>query len=290
MLLSICIVNWNTRDDLRQCLLSLPCGAGELALEVFVVDNASTDGSAEMVSGEFPQVTLIRNADNRGFAHANNQALARCHGDYLLLLNSDTVTHQDALSALVAAMEAHPEVGISGAKLLNSDGSLQYSCRRFPTFIAGLLRNNPIGRLFPGNAQVQDYLMTEFDHAMPAKVDWVSGAALCIRRATMEQVGLLDEIYFMYCEDMDWCYRVRQAGWKVYYFPEAVITHHIGRSSDKAVSAMVRAHHRSMGIFYRKHYAPTTPLLLRWAPPLGIWIRMQLVLLEKRRRKGTKRT
>lgn len=283
MLLSICIVNWNTLGDLRQCLLSLPGGAGELALEVIVVDNASTDGSPEMVRSEFPRVMLIRNTENMGFAHANNQALARCRGDYLLLLNSDTVAHPGAFSALVAAMEAHPRAGIGGAKLLNSDGSLQYSCRRFPTFTAGLLRNNPIGRLFPGNAKVQDYLMTDYDHTVAAEVDWVSGAALCIRRATLEQIGLLDETYFMYCEDVDWCYRACQAGWKVCYFPEAVITHHIGRSSDKAMPAMVRAHHRSMGIFYRKHYAPTTPPLMRWVPPLGIWVRMQLVLLEKRR-------
>ncbi len=285
MLLSICIVNWNTRDDLRQCLQSLPGGAGELTLEVFVVDNASTDGSPAMVSSEFPQVTLLRNPNNSGFAHANNQALARCRGDYLLLLNSDTVVHPGALSAFVDAMEAQPEAGIGGAKLLNSDGSLQFSCRRFPTFTAGLLRNNPIGRLFPGNAKVQDYLMTDFDHNVAAEVDWVSGAALCMRRATLEQIGLLDETYFMYCEDVDWCYRAHQAGWKIYYFPEAVITHHIGRSSDKAVAAMVRAHHHSMGIFYRKHYAPTTPPLMRWVPLLGIWVRMQLVLLEKKRKK-----
>ena len=113
-----------------------------------------------------------------------------------MLLNSDTVAHPGAFSALVAAMEAHPRAGIGGAKLLNSDGSLQYSCRRFPTFTAGLLRNNPIGRLFPGNAKVQDYLMTDFDHTAAAEVDWVSGAALCIRRATLEQIGLLDETLF----------------------------------------------------------------------------------------------
>ncbi len=284
MLLSICIVNWNTRDDLRACLLSLPAGAGELPLEVFVVDNASTDGSPEMVTAQFPSAQLIRNPANMGFAHANNQALARCNGDYLLLLNSDTVAHPGALPALVTAMEAHPEVGIGGPKVLNSDGSLQYSCRRFPNFTAGMLRNNPLGRFFSNNGKLQDYLMTEFDHAQSAEVDWVSGAALCIRRATMQRIGPLDETYFMYCEDVDWCYRARQAGWKVRYFPESVITHHIGRSSDQAVASMVRAHHRSMGIFYRKHYAPHTPLLMRWVPPLGIWLREQLVLMEKKRK------
>ncbi len=283
MLLSISIVNWNTRDDLRRCLESLPGGASETSLEVFVVDNASTDGSAEMVEAEFPHVRLLRNPENRGFAHANNVALRQSTGDYLLLLNPDTLVRDGALDTLVAGMEAHPEAGIGGAKLLNSDGSLQYSCRRFPTFATGLFRNSALGKLFPGNARVRDYLMTDFDHASVTEVDWVSGAALCIRRAVLEQIGLLDEIFFMYCEDVDWCYRVGQAGWKVLYFPDAVITHIIGRASDQAVERMVRAHHHSMGLFFDKHYASAMPAVLRWVPKLGIWARMQMVLREKRR-------
>jgi len=282
-LLSVCIVNWNTREDLRRCLASLPEGAGALPLEVFVVDNASTDGSPEMVAADFPQVRLIRNMENTGFAHANNQAIRECRGDYILLLNPDTLAHSDALAILVTTLEAHPAAGIAGPKLLNRDGSLQYSCRRFPTFTTGLFRNSVLGRLFPGNAQVQDYLMTYFDHMAQTTVDWVSGAALCIRRSTLEQIGLLDEDYFMYCEDVDWCYRAVRAGWNVLYCPEAVITHIIGRGSDQAVEAMVRAHHHSMGIYYRKHYASGTLWFLRWLPPLGIWLRLQMVLREKRR-------
>ncbi|HOF89614.1 MAG TPA: glycosyltransferase family 2 protein [Armatimonadota bacterium] len=287
MVLSISIVNWQTRDDLRRCLASLPGGAPQTPLEVFVVDNASTDGSAEMVAAEFPHVRLLRNPENRGFAHANNVALRQCAGEYLLLLNPDTRVHAGALDALVAGMEAHPEAGIGGAKLLNPDGSVQYSCRRFPTVATGLFRNGALGRLFPGNARVRDYLMTDFDHASVAAVDWVSGAALCIRRAVLEQIGLLDESFFMYCEDVDWCYRAGRAGWKVLYFPDAVITHVIGRSSDQAVERMVRAHHHSMGLFFEKHYAPAMPALLRWAPRLGIWLRLQWVLREKRRGRRT---
>jgi hypothetical protein len=286
MLLSICIVNWNTREDLRRCLESLPAGAGALDLEVFVVDNASGDGSPEMVEREFPQERLIRNASNTGFAHANNQAIRQSRGDYVLLLNSDTVVGPGALAALVAGMEADPGSGIGGPKLLNADGSLQYSCRRFPTFTAGIFRNNIFGQR---NRKVRDYLMTDFDHASIARVDWVSGAALCIRRAALEQIGLLDERYFMYCEDVDWCYTAGLAGWKVMYFPDAVITHIIGRSSDLAVEKMVRAHHHSMGLFYWKHYAPKTFPLLRWAPPLGIRLRLQLVLWSKRREARRKR-
>jgi hypothetical protein len=280
MLLSVCIVNWNTRDDLRRCLDSLAAGAGALEIEVFVVDNGSGDGSAEMVEQEFPRVRLIRNADNTGFAHGNNQAIRQSRGDYVLLLNSDTIVSPGAPAALVAGMEAEPAAGIGGPKLLNADGSLQYSCRRFPTFTAGLFRNSFFG---PRTRKVRDYLMTDFDHASVAEVDWVSGAALCIRRAALERIGLLDERYFMYCEDVDWCYTAARAGWKVKYFPDAVITHIIGRSSDQAVERMVRAHHHSMRLFYWKHYAPKTFPLLRWIPPLGIRLRLQLVLWTKRR-------
>ena len=283
MLVSICIVNWNTREDLRRCLRSLPAGAGALDLEIFVVDNASSDGSPEMVAGEFPHVQLIRNTRNTGFAHANNQAIRRCRGDYVLLLNSDTVVHPGALAQLVAGMESDPRVGIGGPKLLNADGSLQYSCRRFPTFTAGIFRNNALGQRFARSKQVRDYLMTDFDHAVDAEVDWVSGAVLCIRRATLEQIGMLDERFFIYCEDVDWCYTAHQAGWKVVYFPAAVITHIIGRSSDLAVEAMVRAHHHSMTLFYWKHYAAHTPWPVRWVPPLGIWLRQHLVIWSKRR-------
>lgn len=289
MLLSICIVNWNTREDLRRCLNSLAAGAGTLGIEVFVVDNASSDGSPEMVETEYPHVRLIRNTANTGFAHANNQAIRQSTGDYVLLLNSDTIVNPGALATLVAGMEADPKVGIGGPKLLNPDGSLQYSCRHFPTFSAGIFRNSAFGRWFSRNKQVRDYLMTDFDHASTREVDWVSGAALCIRRATLEQIGLLDERYFMYCEDVDWCYTAGLAGWKVVYFPDAVIMHVIGRSSDLAVEKMVRAHHLSMRLFYWKHYAPKTFPLIRWIPPLGIRLRLQLVLLSKRREARRKR-
>jgi len=285
MLLSICIVNWNTRDDLRRCLASLPAGASAVSLETFVVDNASSDDSVRMVAQEFPQVRVIENPENQGFARANNLAIREAHGDYVLLLNPDTLVQPGAFDRLVEGMEAHPRAGIGGAKLLNGDGSLQYSCRHFPTFTAGIFRNTIIGRLFGGHSTVRDYLMVDFDHASITEVDWVSGAALCIRRACLEQIGLLDDIYFMYCEDVDWCYRAHQAGWQVLYLPDAVITHLIGKSSDLVVQAMVRAHHKSMGIFYRKFYAPNTPHLLRWIPPIGIWFREQMVLAAKRQGK-----
>lgn len=283
IVLSIVIVNWNTRDDLRRCLASLPAGATRVVLEVFVVDNASADGSAEMVAREFPAVRLLCNAENLGFGRANNIALRQATGDYLLLLNPDTLVHPDALDLLVDAMEAHPRVGIGGAKLLNADQTLQYSCRHFPSFTAAAFRSTPLGRLFGQRSSVRDYLMVDFDHAVIAEVDWVSGAALCIRRACMAQIGILDEDFFMYCEDVDLCYRAKQAGWQVMYFPDAVITHIIGRSSDQAISPMVRQHHRSMGLFYQKHYAQHTPWLLRWVPPLGIWVRMQMLLWERRK-------
>lgn len=278
--LSICIVSWNTRADLERALASLAAGAAGLAWEAIVVDNASTDDSVAMVRSQFPQVQLICNQQNVGFAAANNQALARSKGDFALLLNSDTVVEEGALTRLVEFMRAHPRCGAAGAKLLNGDGSLQYSCRRFPRMMTGFFRKVPLGRLLPENRFDRNYLMKDWDHAEPRQVDWLSGAALCVRRETLAEVGPLDEGYFMYCEDVDWCWRARMHRWEVWYAPAAVITHHIGRSSDQRPYAMVLRFHRSMMRFYWKHYAVQYPRPLRWVPPVGIVVRCLVVLGE----------
>ncbi len=195
-------------------------------VETVVVDNASEDGSPEMVADEFPDVCLLRSRTNEGFSGGNNRALSGLDARYALLLNSDAAPHPGALDTLLDFADAHPDIGIIGPKVVNPDGSLQYSCRRFPTFAAGLFRNVYLGRLFPNNQPAADYLMQDFDHASVRDVDWVSGCALLIRRECLEQVGPLDAAtFFMYCEDMDWCLRAHQASWRVAYFPDAVITH-----------------------------------------------------------------
>jgi|WetSurMetagenome_2_1015567.scaffolds.fasta_scaffold99700_2 GT2 family glycosyltransferase len=288
-LLSICIVNWNTREDLARVLASISLG-GVPDREVILVDNASTDGSPEMVKSRFPEVKLLQNEENVGFSRAYNRALGEATGRYLLVLNPDCVVHDGALAKLIEFMETHPEAGAVGPRLLNTDGSLQFSCRRFPTFAAGLFRNTPLGRIFPGNRYSRQYLMMEWDHSLPQEVDWISGAAMLIRRRTLEEVGLLDEGFYMYCEDVDWCYRARQKGWKIFYLPSAGITHVMGRASDQRPRAMVVEFHRSMRHFYRKHYAAQWPIGARWLPLLAIRLRLWTTLLHYHLLSGNKKS
>jgi len=278
--LSVCIVNWNTRRDLEHALHSVLSAEAGISLEVIVVDNASRDGSADMVRETFPQARLIRHHENVGFARGYNLAAAQAQGRHLLMLNPDTEVRPGALARLVAFLDSHPGAAAAGPRLLNSDGSLQPSCRRFPRPMAALFRNTALGRLFPHNRYARDYLMADWDHRQPRPVDWVSGAALCIRREAWQQVGGFDEGFFMYAEDVDWCLRARRAGWDIYYLPEAVIVHHIGRSTDQRPAAMVLQFHRSMARFYRKHYASRWPWGFRWLPVLGIWVRAGAVLCD----------
>ena len=278
--LTIGIVNWNTRSDLEQALASVFSAPDAVRREVVVVDNASTDGSPEMVRRRFPAAALVVNARNVGFARAHNQTLRAGRGRHFLLLNSDAVVHPGALEALVRFLDDHPRAAGAGPRLLNPDGSLQYSCRRFPTLLMGLFRNTPLGRLFPHNRFSRGYLMADWDHRLPREVDWLSGAAVCLRREALAQVGLLDEGYYMYCEDMDWCYRAHRAGWQIYYVPAAVVTHVIGRSSDLRPVGMALEFHRSMARFYRKHYARRYPVGLRGLPLLGIGLRALVILLR----------
>lgn len=252
--LSIVIVNWNTRDDLGRCLLALRPAAAHLALQVVVVDNASSDGSAALVARRFPEAEVLALRRNLGFAAANNLGLARCTGRYQLLLNPDCLVHAGALEELVADADAHPEAGLLGPRLLNGDGSLQYSCRSFPTPAALLLRNTFFGRILPRNPWVSGYLMSGWHHDQPRNVDWISGACLMVRADARAQFGDLDDSFFMYCEDMDWCLRAWRAGWQVRYVPGPAVTHLVGRSSDRRPVAMTVEHHRSMLRYVRKHY------------------------------------
>ncbi|PKO22875.1 MAG: glycosyltransferase family 2 protein [Chloroflexi bacterium HGW-Chloroflexi-1] len=276
--LSVIIVNWNVCDLLRDCLRSVLWGresevrsqeANRSALipalelrapEVLVVDNASIDGSAEMVAREFPTVRLIRNAENLGYARANNLGIAASTGRYVLLLNSDTVVPPAALAELVAFMDAHPEAGACSPQLLGADGRPQpyaFGCDPMPDYLMRrglyrLLLRRPLHDW--GAAEVQ-------------AVDWVSGACLLTRRAVIDQVGALDEQFFMYFEDNDWCLRMRAAGWKVYYNPNVCITH-IGGQGLIQNPAARRAYYRSLEYFYAKHYGPLARGLLKLFLPV----------------------
>ena len=280
--IAVIIVNWNAREDLRACLSSLYTEPKpRLDYEVWVVDNASADGSAAMVAAEFPQAQLIANTENLGFSKANNQAIARTGSRYVFLLNSDATAHPGALDALLTYADSHPNAAIIGPKVLNPDGTLQYSCRRFPSLGAGFFRNTYLGRLFPNNAFARDYLMTNFDHAADRAVDWVSGCAMLIRRDAIDKIGALDERFYMYCEDVDICQRVWDAGREVVYVPEAVVTHAIGRSSDKNADKMIVEFHKSWYEYDRKRH-PNSSLLRRAAVYSGLWLRAAVRILKRR--------
>lgn len=274
--LSVCLVSWNVWADLRACLLSLRENPG-LHVEIIVVDNASSDDTVAQLEREFPEVELMVNTENRGFAAASNQALAAASGRYLLLLNPDTVVPPRGLEELVSFADGHPEAGIVGPQLRYPDGRLQYSARHFPTIAAALFRNTPLGRLFPRARAVQAYLMADWDHNEVREVDWVSGAAMLIRRETYEQIGPLDEGFYWGSEDVDYCWRAHKAGWRVLYTPTPRIVHTVGRSSDQAVRRTIVNTHRSMYRLYCKHLAqcPLSCALI-W---LGVWIRATLLLL-----------
>lgn len=263
------VVSWNTSRELRSCLRSIPEG-GTADAEIIVVDNASSDDSAEMVRREFPHARLIANTENFGFSKGSNQGIAASHGRYVLLLNPDSLVQPGALSSLVSFGNEHPEYAIFGMKVLNPDGSLQYSCRRFPTLAAGFFRNTILGKFFPHNTYLMDYLMASWDHSDVREVDWVSGCALTVRRAVIEDIGVLDERFFMYCEDVDFAYRAREKGYKVAYCPGAVVVHARAKSSDKNPNPMIVEFHKSMYRFYKKHYFRNYSILTRMLVPLGL--------------------
>ncbi len=257
---SIVVVNWNTRDLLRDCLIALAANA-QVMTETIVVDNGSTDGSVEMLAAEFPGVCVIANASNVGFAPANNQGLARARGRYALLLNSDTCVAPDALTNLVDFMDAHPQAGACGPQLRNADGTLQPSGRRFPTLASTLGELLPVPERWRhkwrGDLEKRDY-----DQVCP--VDELSGAALCVRRAALEQVGFLDEDFFFLGEDIDLCWRLKSAGWQVFYVPTARVTHYWGGSRNKTRSYRISLlSQRSYYLLFRKHRTKTQARVLK---------------------------
>lgn len=260
-MLSILIVNWNVRDLLRECLHSIERGRGDLELEVIVVDSASADGSAAMVAAEFPWVTLLPQSENVGFPRGNNIALARARGDYLLLLNPDTVVLDEALPSLLAFLAAHPDVGAVGPQLLNPDGGVQSSRRRFPTLATGFLESTWLEGLAPG--VLRRYYALDLPDDRTADVDWLTGACVLIPRAVYERVGGLDEGYFMYSEELDWCRRIADAGWRIVYFPLARVVHHAGKSSDQAVTARHINFQRAKLRYFRKYHGRLAAGLLR---------------------------
>jgi len=255
-LLSIVIVSFNAREHLRRCLDGLFTHVAD-AFEVIVVDNASADGCADMVEGDFPRVRLLRNGRNTGFAAAANLGARSAAGDVVLYLNPDSELQEDPFSAPARYLRDNPDVGVFGVKLLDPDGTLQLSVRRFPGLEASLFnRYSLLTRVWPSNRWSRRYLMTDWRHDVVSDVDWVSGACLMTTRAVLDRAGYFDEAFFWGFEDVDFCQRVHRAGLRVVYWPLTSVVHAIGASARTAPSKAVIARHRGMWRYYRRYLSP----------------------------------
>lgn len=253
MRLSIVIVSWNVCEQLHDCLQSIRDNASQAEREVIVIDNSSSDGTIESIRSEFPDVLLIANNQNVGFARANNQGIAGSSGTYVLLLNPDTIVHEGALDSLIDFMDQNADVGACGPKLLNGDGTTQPSVRRFPTLRSTFYFYTVFRFLGIFRGHYKRWRMKGFDHDHQMDVDQIMGAAMMIRRSALEQMGGMDEAFFMYYEEVDLCYRLRRAKWRIVFVPEAQITH-LGGQSIKQIAAKKRIMTlRSLLILLRKH-------------------------------------
>lgn len=294
--LSVVIVSYNVRDFLEPSLRSVYRAAQGLAVEVFVVDNGSADGSAGMVRSHFPGVHLLVNGHNAGFSRANNQAIVQARGRFVLLLNPDTLVQEDTFRTLIRFLERHPEAGAAGCTILNPDGTFAPESRRaFPSPATAFYRLAGLSRLFPGSRRFGRYNLSYLPEDEVAEVDALSGSCMLVRRSAMYYsraeaeaprvqgidvdacplpagggAGLLDEDFFMYGEDLDWCYRIQQAGWRIFYTPETRIVHFKGESTPKGDLRYVRLFYGAMLRFARKHFTGRYPRPFLWVLQAGI--------------------
>ncbi len=267
--LSICIVNWNVRELLKACLNSIYKNTKDITFEVIVVDNNSSDDSVRMVKSDFPQVRMIENKDNAGFTKANNQAIKISQGRNIMLLNPDTEVMDNALNKMVRFLESRRDCGALGCKLLNTDGTLQRSCRTFPALETMLYSALFLDQLFPKSRIFGKYFMTWWDFNETREVDQPMGSALMIKKDVLDKVGLFDENIFIWFDEVDLTYRIKKAGWKIYFTPEAQIKHHLSRSFRqwKSVPQMLRGTviwRKSRNYFFRKHKGALSVAVL-WA-------------------------
>lgn len=276
---SIVIVSFDTKDLLRTCLSSIN---GTKKSEIIVVDNASSDGSVGMVESEFPHVSVVANDRNVGFSAANNIGMKRAKGKYLLLLNSDTEVSQKAIEEVMRFLDLHPDAGGATCKLILDDGKIDPACHRgFPTPWAAFTYFVGLEGLFPGSHLFARYHLGFKDMSKPHEIDSPSGAFFMVRREVTQKVGLLDEDYFMYAEDLDWSYRIKKAGWKIYYYPNVWALHHkkqSGRDSrDEALRRQTdRYFYQTMKLFYQKHYRHRYGWLVTQLVLFGITLRSML--------------
>lgn len=267
--LSILIVSYNTRDLLKDCLESIFTRTQDLSYEIIVVDNNSRDGSVRMLEKLFEEVAVIANRENLGFAKANNQAITRSKGRYVLLLNPDTLIQPNSLTKLVAFMDTHPEADGAGCKLLNRDGSTQHSIGNFPTITNQIAQSLFFHHLFPQVDFFGEINYSEDSYTKIRPVDWVFGAAFIVRREVIEKIGLLDEDFFLFSEEKDWCYRISRAQGKVYYYPGAQIIHY-GRSLKPEIQVQLLM---SKLQFFRKHNSSLKYFIFELVTLLSVLLR-----------------
>lgn len=252
--LSIIIISHNHAHYLPPCLNSLYKYAQGFFFEIILIDNKSDDNTVEVVKNNFPEIILIENKKRYSFAKNNNIGISHSKGRYVLLLNPDTTFSDNALKKMIEFMDEHREAGIAACKLLNPDGTVQDSCRRFPTPLAILFRGFNLFKWFGNLKFYQRYLMLDFDHNQLREIDWALGAFLFVRREVIERVGVMDEKYPLYHEDTDWCFRVKKSKWKIYYVPHISITHHYLRTSAKGfINKRKILHFISICRFFSKH-------------------------------------
>ncbi|MCC6801327.1 MAG: glycosyltransferase family 2 protein [Anaerolineae bacterium] len=260
--LSIIIVSWNVADLLAACLDSVYAGLGDLSAEVIVVDSGSTDATLARVRERFPQTTLLPQGENIGYTRANNVGLAAAQGRNLLLLNPDTEIRDDALTRMVVYLDAHPDIGIVGPYTHNSDGSYQSTRRRFPTPATAFFESTWLQSLAPKHL-LDRYYVNDAPDDQTLDVDWVQGSALMARREVYAQIGGLDEGYVMFSEELDWCKRAKNAGWRVVFLGDAHITHHGGKSTDQVVARRHVLFQQSKLRYFRKYHGAAVAQLLR---------------------------
>jgi len=252
--ISVIIVNYNVKEFLEQSLVSVQKALKKIRSEIIVIDNASTDGSVEFLKKRFPKVKLIENKENLGFARSSNLGMKQAKGAYLAILNPDTIVQEDTFSKMLKFFQENPDTGMLGCKILNPDGTLQLACRRsFPTPWVAFTKLSGLSHLFSKSKLFGKYNLTYLDPDLSYEVEAISGSFMMIQKQVLKDVGYLDEEFFLYGEDLDWCFRIREGGWKVRYFPGTKIIHFKGESSRKAQFDNITFFYKSMALFARKH-------------------------------------
>ena len=254
--IDIAIVTYNSAQVINACLEALERHPLTGPFHTIVIDNRSRDNTVAIIREQFPQVELIENRRNVGLAAAWNQAIRQGNNSYVLLLNPDTQVSAGAIDLLAHHLDTNPTVGAVGPQLVGVDGHVQLSCREFPNLLSIVLRGTKLDRFFPGNASLQRYLMSDWDHRQTREVDWLLGACILLRRSALDTVGMFDDGFFLYYEDIDWCFRARAAGWHIHYLPQAQILHHYQRESARGLNRQLFHHLHSIVRLFRKHRLP----------------------------------